>query len=381
MDELIGHDLADISQVAESETAPLLCVVVPTFNERGNILPLYERLSQVLAGMHWELIFVDDDSPDRTAEEAKRLARAQDNVRCLHRVGRRGLSSACIEGISAATAPFVAVMDADMQHDESILPQMLVRAEQGDDLVVGSRYLKGGSADGGFSRTRKTGSAFATWLAGLVTPIKITDPMSGYFLMRRDVFDRLASQLAPDGFKILLDILVCANSEAKPLKVSEIAYQFRARRAGDSKMSNIIGLQFAGLWLSKLSGGLLPPSFLLFAMVGASGIGVHMFMLAAGYYGLGLPFLVAQVLATLVAMTSNFFFNNILTYRDKRLHGRKMLLGLLSFYVVCSIGAVANVSFASVIYRLTPGPFIAGFAGAIMSSVFNYAVTRVYTWR
>ena len=360
---------------------PELSVVVPTFNERENIALLHRKLGEALRGRSWEVIFVDDDSPDGTSQAAKALAREHGNVRCLKRVGRRGLASACIEGILASAAPYVAVMDADLQHDETVLGGMLDKAVAGVELVVGSRYVAGGSADDGLSRARLQGSVIATWLSRLVTRAETSDPMSGFFLIERGLFDRLAPRLAPDGFKILLDILVCANSEPSPIEIAEVPYQFRARQSGQSKMSAIIALQFVGLWLSKLSGGLLPPSFLLFAMVGSSGVVVHMGVLALAHLWAGVPFLMAQILATLVAMTSNFFFNNVLTFRDKRLRGARIWTGLLSFYIVCSIGALANVSVASVIYQIRPGPIVAGFAGAIMSAVFNYAVTRVFTWR
>jgi dolichol-phosphate mannosyltransferase len=360
---------------------PELAVVVPTFNEKDNIGLLYESLKAALEGISWELVVVDDNSPDRTAAAVKELARQHGNVRCLQRLGRRGLSSACIEGIMATAAPFVAVMDADHQHDERILPAMLAKAEAGADLVIGSRFVGGGSAGDGLSSTRLRGSELATRLSGLVAGPDVSDPMSGYFLVRRDTFEQVAPDLSPDGFKILLDLIVTARRGGLKLALAEVPYTFRPRAAGESKMSPLIVIQFIGLWLSKLSGGLLPTSFLLFAMVGISGVAVHLAVLLGLVNGAGVPFVIGQIAATLIAMTWNFALNNTLTYADRRLHGARLWKGLIGFYVICSLGGIANISVAAMIYEFRHVTLIAGLAGAIMSSVFNYAVTRIVTWR
>lgn len=360
---------------------PELAVIVPTFNEAANIDLLYASLASALGGMSWELIVVDDDSPDGTAERVKALSLRHPNIRCIRRVGRRGLSSACIEGILATAAPFVAVMDADHQHDESVLPEMLVEAKNGAELVIGSRFAASGSAEAGFSKTRLWGSQTATTLSSLVTGRKVSDPMSGFFLLRRELFDQLAPDLSQEGFKILLDLIVTASRGKRQLGIAEVPYTFRPRHAGTSKMSPLVAIQFLGLWLSKLSGGLLPATFLLFAMVGLSGVAVHLTVLWLFSDLLAAPFIGSQIAATLAAMTWNFFLNNTLTYADKRLSGSRLWLGLIGFYVVCSVGAVANVSVASMIYEARQATFVAGLAGALMSSVFNYAVTRIFTWR
>jgi dolichol-phosphate mannosyltransferase len=366
-------------------TPPLLAVVVPTYNERDNVAVLYERVGQVLAGVPFEFIVVDDNSPDGTAEVVRDMARHNPNVRCIHRIGRRGLSSACIEGILATSAPFFAVIDADLQHDEAILPAMLAKAQAGDDVVVGTRYSGGGGVGAGFSASREAGSRLATRLSGVLTGESLSDPMSGFFLMRREVFEEVAPTLSRDGFKILLDIIVSATRfrrrADRSLRIGEVPYTFRPRHAGESKMSPLIAVQFLGLVLSKLSGGLLPTSFLLFGMVGGSGVFVHLAVLWLTHETMGFNFTNAQLTATLVAMTTNFVLNNELTYADKKLRGRRFWLGLLSFYAVCSVGALANISVASWIYEASPDLFLAGIAGAVMSVVFNYSVTRVFTWR
>jgi len=360
---------------------PELAVIVPTFKERDNLELLCENLAITLSAVAWELIVVDDNSPDGTAELVWDLGRRYPNIRAIKRIGRRGLSSACTEGILATNAPYVAVMDADHQHDETILPTMLAKAKAGDDIVIGSRFAGNGSAEEGLSSTRLWGSNMATRLSALITGQNISDPMSGFFLVRRDLFLKVAPKLSADGFKILLDLIVTANREhARPV-IGEVPYVFRARHAGESKMSPLIVIQFLGLWLSKLSGGVLPTSFLLFSMVGASGVFIHLTTLWLFTSVVPESFIVAQIIATLTAMTWNFFLNNVLTYSDKRLHGAKLWLGLLGFYAVCSIGGIANVSVSQAIYSMREATFVAGLAGAVMSSVFNYAVTRILMWK
>ncbi len=365
--------------------APELAVIAPAFNERDNIPVLYERLTAALEGIPFELIVVDDNSPDGTAGVVKDMARRLANVRVIHRIGRRGLSSAVIEGISASAAPYFAVIDADLQHDETVLPRMYAKAAAGADIVVGTRYAGEGEAQSGFSAARAAGSRLATQLSGLVTGTRLSDPMSGFFLMRREVFDEVAPTLSKEGFKILLDIIVSAtrfrSRHDRELMIGEVPYRFRARQAGESKMSPLVVVQFLGLLLSKLSRGLLPTSFLLFSMVGTSGIAVHMAVLWFAGDILHFNFTNSQLVATLVAMTSNFVLNNELTYADKKLRRGRFWLGLLSFYAICSLGMLANISVAVAAFNERVDFLVAGFIGAIMSVVFNYSVTRVFTWR
>lgn len=364
---------------------PQLAVVVPSYNERDNVGLLYERVSAALAGIPFEFIVVDDNSPDGTADVVRELSRTHSNIRIIHRIGRRGLSSAVIEGMSSTAAPYVAVIDGDLQHDETILPELYRRAVAGDDVVVGTRYAGAGSAGEGLSAAREHGSRLATRLANILTGTPLSDPMSGFFLMHRDVFTEVAPRLSKDGFKILLDIIVSATRfrarDDRELRLSEVPYTFRARNAGESKMSPLVVIQFLGLLLSKLTHGLLPTSFLLFSMVGGTGVIVHLAVLGLAKDQIGLPFAYAQLCATLVAMTTNFILNNELTYADKRLRGRRFFIGLLIFYLVCSFGTLANVSIATWVYEGNPNIYVAGIAGAVMSVVFNYAVTRVFTWR
>lgn len=378
--------IAAVASPAASDTtgfrAPEFAVVVPTFNERANLDELYRRLTIALEGLNWEVIVVDDNSPDGTADAAWELGRQHANLRCIKRVGRRGLSSACIEGILSTNAPYVAIMDGDLQHDETALPQMLAKVRAGADIVVGTRYSGEGSAAEGFSAVRAWGSHVATRLSALIAGQNLSDPMSGFFAVRRDLIVNVAPHLSSEGFKILLDLVVTATRRGTRPAIAEVPYTFRPRHAGESKMSPIVVLQFAGLWVSKLSGGVLPTSFLLFSLVGFSGIAIHLLALWLLNTIVGTSFLPAQFGATMVAMTWNFWLNNVLTYADKKLKGFKLLTGLLAFYAACSIGTLANVSVAALLYNdVRQLPLVAGLAGALMSSVFNYAVTRIFTWR
>ena len=194
---------------------PELSVVVPTFNERDNVTVLYRRLEATLAGIAWEVVFVDDNSPDGTWEVVRGLARKDSRVRCIRRIGRRGLSGACIEGILASSGPYAAVIDADLQHDETQLPKMVALLRSGEaELVVGSRYIEGGSADS-FNKQRAGASQLATEVARRALKVEVADPMSGFFMIRRDRFEELAPQLSTQGFKILLDVIATAQGKLR----------------------------------------------------------------------------------------------------------------------------------------------------------------------
>jgi dolichol-phosphate mannosyltransferase len=357
---------------------PVLSIVVPTFNERDNVVTLYKKLEAALIGIAWEVVFVDDNSPDGTWEVVRELARQDARIRCIRRVGRRGLSGACIEGILASSAPFAAVMDADLQHDETQLPKMLSLLESGAaELVVGSRYIAGGSADS-FNKERANASAFATEIAKRVLRVEIADPMSGFFMVRRDRFEQLAPKLSTQGFKILLDIVATAHGE---LKTVEVPYRFGSRLHGESKLDSMVALDFLGLVIAKLTNDAVTLRFLMFAMVGGTGLFVHLCTLFLALKLFDLPFAGAQGAGAFVAMTSNFILNNFLTYRDQRLKGFAILGGLLAFYLVCSVGLFANVGVAFSVYDQEPIWWLAGAAGALMGVVWNYAMSGLFVWR
>lgn len=371
------EDRAGFGVTCEATPGPELSIIVPTYNERDNILELVNRLKQCLTGASWEIIFVDDDSPDGTVDRIQPLSRSDSRIRCIQRIGRRGLSSACVEGMLASTAPYLAVMDADLQHDENLLPQMLCLLKQGEtDIVVGSRYVKGGGI-GEWDKSRALISRLATRLSCLVIPAELTDPMSGFFMLRREVFVGSVRDLSTIGFKILLDLFA---SSPRKLKLKELPYQFRNRQAGESKLDSVAGWDYGMLLLDKLIGHIVPVRFVAFSIVGGMGVLVHLLVLISLFELLKRPFMESQAIATYVAMTFNFTINNVLTYRDRRLLGWRWLRGWISFTLICSVGALANVGIASHLYQMNTGWISAAVAGIAVSVVWNYAVTMMYTW-
>ncbi|MBK1721058.1 glycosyltransferase [Thiocystis violacea] len=359
---------------------PELAIIVPTYREVDSVEELSRRVAEVLEGVAWELIFVDDDSPDGTAERARALARTDARIRVIQRIGRRGLSSACIEGMLATSAPFLAVMDGDLQHDEQLLPRMLaaIKAEE-LDIVVGSRYVAGGDV-GTWNARRQSMSRLATRIGQILIRVELQDPMSGFFMVRADVVRACVRRLTGVGFKILLDIFSAAE---QPLRFKELPFSFRQRHAGSSKLDNAVLWEYLLMLTQKLIGPLIPVRFIAFSLIGALGVFVHMAVLWPMLHWLGNEaFLLGQSTATLVAMTSNFFLNNILTYRDMRLRGRQLLWGWLSFVATCSVGALANVGIADYLFQEGHSSwFLSALAGILVGAVWNYAVTAVYTWK
>ena len=354
-----------------------LTVVVPTLNEAGNVEALLEKLGVALAGIEWEAIFVDDGSTDGTPELLTRIAQSDRRVRLIRRIGRRGLSSAVVEGALASTAPAIAVIDADLQHDERILPD-LYRAigAQGHELAIGTRYAGDGST-GEWDDKRLKISRFATALASPIMKTRLSDPMSGFFAVRRDVLLAAAPKLSSVGYKILLDLVA---SSPHPLKVAEVGYKFGTRRSGESKLDEMVALEYVELLLDKTIGRLVPVKLVQFGAIGMLGVGVHLALLSLALNALGAAFATAQATAVLGAMTFNFALNNRFTYRDRQLKGLAWFGGLLSFYLVCSLGAIGNVGIGSLVYEQYHGWWMAGIAGAIVGSVWNYVASSWLTW-
>ena len=355
-----------------------LCVVVPVLNERDNVAPLVAKLRAALDGVAWEVVFVDDGSTDGTRAEVAAIGRADSRVRLLHRVGRRGLASAFIEGVRCSLTPYVAALDGDLQHDERLLPEMLGVLRSGQaDIVIGSRHVDGGGL-GEWDRTRAGMSDMATRLSRLVLRVPVNDPMSGFFMLPRPVFERAAPRLSAVGFKILLDLIA---SLPQPPTVRELPYTFRTRIAGESKLDAGVLFDFGLLLLDKLIGAYVPVRFVLFAMIGALGLLAHLVVLRSGLAA-GFDFSLAQSVATVAAIIGNFVLNNEITFRDRRLKGRRRLSGLLVFAAVCAVGAVANLNVAYLMFNdAHQAWWAAGVVGAAMSLVWNYAVGSTLTWR
>ncbi len=355
-----------------------LTVVIPCYKERANVAPMIARLDAALAGIAWEAVFVDDDSPDGTAAAVRDFAARDGRIRCIRRVGRRGLASAVIEGALSSSATYVGVIDGDLQHDETRLPVMLAALRAGEaDVVVASRFAEGGDAAGLSAEWRHTLSAVAIRMAGAMLRARLTDPMSGFFMLRQSVFEDLAPRLTGQGFKILLDLLLSAPGR---LRVVEVGATFRAREEGESKLSPLVMIQFAALLIDKALVGTVPLRFLSFAIVGSFGVLVHLAVLSAAGAA-GAPFIWAQTIATGVAMIANFQLNNIITYRDQRLRGGRLWRGLALFVAVCSVGAVANIGIARALYYGgSTGRTPAGLLGAVIGVVWNYAMSTTLVW-
>jgi len=369
-------DLLERVSPVERQVAEL-AVIVPTFNERDNILELVRRLEQCLRGQAWEVIFVDDDSSDGTASCVREIARQDPRVRCLQRIGRRGLSSACVEGMLASSSPYLAVIDGDCQHDETVLPRMLEVLKSGEaDVVIGSRYTAGGGI-GSWAASRARMSQIATRLSRAVIKQPLSDPMSGFFALRREVLEDAVRNLSSVGFKILLDIIA---SSPEPPRVTELPYEFRSRHAGESKLDGQAVWGYLMLLADKLIGGVVPVRFVSFALIGAVGVFVHFGMLALLFRAMSLSFILSQAGAAAVAMISNFTLNNALTYRDMRLKGWRWVQGLVSFMLTCSLGTLANVGVASYLFKRNTFWALSALAGIVVGTVWNYAMTATYIW-
>lgn len=365
--------------LADTSRSLDLAIILPTLNERDNLAPLVERIEGALGKQGWEVLVVDDNSSDGTADEARRLSLSDPRVRVIHRIGRRGLSSAAIEGFCATAAPFSAVMDADHQHDPQLLVDMLAAVKAGEaDVAVASRFAEGASTEEWGRPDREKLSGVANALARKMTGVELSDPMSGFFLLRTETARRLVPNLSAIGFKILLDLLATSNA---PLRVKDFPMNFSARRSGESKLDRAIALDFlAGLY-DKSFGRVIPTRFALFGTVGALGVLVHMAILYTFLLVAGTGFSWSQAIATFGAMTFNFWLNNFLTYRDRRLkEADKVFWGWVSFIAACSIGAFANVAVATTLHDRGLHEVLAALVGIGIGSVWNYALSSRFVW-
>ena len=364
---------------AATPSRPSLSVIVPTYREAANVPRLFERLVKTLDGLPWEMVVVDDDSSDGTYDVAFAIARDDPRMRCLRRVNRSGLAGAVIEGWLASSADYVAVIDGDLQHDELILPQMYAALEKGaGNLVIGTR-VPDPTKPGGLSPMRQRLSDLGKWFFGLVAGVEVSDPMSGYFMTRREIVAKYAPRLSPDGFKILVDLVLTARHG---LKVVETPYVFRPRTAGESKLSPVVGLDFLGLVVHHATNGVLPTRFVLFALIGGVGLIVHLAVLTLLIDGGdATDFTASQTAATIAAMASNFVLNNEITYRNRRYSGFGIVGGFLMFVLLCGVGAIANINVANVLYHSHRGWTVAGVTGALIGLVWNYAASNTFVWR
>jgi dolichol-phosphate mannosyltransferase len=268
-------------------------------------------------------------------------------------------------------------MDGDLQHDERLLPRMLEALKAGNEIAIGSRFVPGGDI-GEFAANRIKISKAGARLARLVVKQELSDPMSGFFMLRRDVFERVVRRLSAKGFKILLDIFA---SSPRPLRAVELPFIFGSRIKGESKLDTMVAWEYAMLLLDKMVGRYVPVRFLMYLAVGTLGLGVHFVILWFTYKSRTLPFAESQTIATAIAMVFNYWLNNLITYRDQRLRGIRFVYGFFSFAVICSIGALSNIGVASYLFAEHQSWWLAGIIGVVLGTVWNYAMTSVFTWR
>jgi len=360
---------------------PSVTIIIPTWNEADNISVLYEKISAAMSTYDWKIIVVDDDSEDLSWQLADEIGESDPRVSVIRRIGRKGLTSACIEGFVASDTDYCAVIDADLQHDEGLLPKMLQTfIESPDtDLVVGSRKMADASF-GQMPKHRVIASEFARKLTKLAIRIPLSDPLSGFFMIKRSSFLAVKKKLFGRGFKILLDI--CAASEPS-LKIAELPYSMRSRHAGESKLKWQVMFEFVAFLIYQFFGQrfALPPKFIKFCVVGLSGVVVHMSVLAVTHKLLLWSFLSSQILATIVAMISNFVINNNFTFREQKLTGLAFYKGALSFAVICSVGSLIGISVSTFLNDRGTVWWLAGFVSIALSAIWNFCVNNVFTWR
>jgi dolichol-phosphate mannosyltransferase len=370
---------ASSAAIAVGSQTRRLTIVVPTLNEAQNVRPHYLALVNALGPTDWwEVVYVDDDSADGTASILRNMSQEFPNLRVIQRIGRKGLSSAVIEGALSSAAPFIAVMDADLQHDARVLPAMFNRlTNESLHIVIASRFTEGGST-GDWHRHRILASKIASHFSKAIVRQGLLDPMSGYFVMTRSTFENAAHTLSGQGFKILLDIF---SSSPEDLRFAEIPFSFARRLHGESKVDSMVIIDYAQLLVDKIFRGYLPSRLVLFTLVGGTGLVVHFTVLFALMSFSGVKFMVAQSVATLVAMTSNFMINNLVTFRDQRLKGIRVITGLLSFYLICMIGFFGNVGIADYLHQNRYSTTLAALVGITIGTVWNYAMNNAITWR
>ncbi len=367
---------------ADAQGMIALSVIVPTFNEAQNIEEMVNRVDAVLGEIAWELIFVDDGSPDGTADVVRDLARRDRRIRVILRHNRRGLSSAVIEGALAASADVVAVMDGDLQHDEAVLPKLYRAVASGEaDIASASRFIEEGGAAGLSSDTRHKISSTGIAMANRAFGLELTDPLTGFFAVRRSLVTENLSALSGQGFKVLLDLV---TAPAQPARVKEFGFMFRPRLHGESKLDKRVMYDFALFFIEKKLHPIvpLPAQFISFCLINGVGVLVHLLTLVFMVGLLGTGFTIAQLFGTFFGMLFNYTVNNEITYSNQKLKGIRYYQGFFVFCVLCSVGVIANVGMANILHERYSelNILLPALAGALVTVVWNYGATRALVW-
>jgi dolichol-phosphate mannosyltransferase len=384
------------SQTSETELQLIdLTLIIPTYNESKNVLPLVKQLTSLLDQTmpgNYELVVVDDDSPDRTWEVAQALMNDYPQLRVMRRQGERGLSSAVIRGWQAARGKVLGVIDGDLQHPPEILLKMLAAIDEGADLAVASRHVEGGGVSD-WSIVRRFLSRGAQVLGLIILPTvvgRITDPMSGYFMVRRSAI--AGPVLNPMGYKILLEVLGRGRVE----QIAEVGYVFQERLEGESKVTwkqyveyllHLGRLRSRGR-VSRLRQRFQLPikRFLQFGAVGLSGVFIDMTLLylLSDPSTLGWGLTRSKIIASEVAILNNFFWNDAWTFADisQRQKGwQPRLKRLLKFNIICLAGLILNVLLLNLLFHLGINRYIANLLAIAIVTIWNFYVNLKLSWR
>ena len=353
-----------------------LTIVIPTYKERDNIQPLVTRIHAVLQDYPYDILVVDDNSPDGTAEEVRRLAAAYP-INVVVRTDKRGLASAVVDGFALAKGRLLAVMDADLQHPPEIIKPLLDAAVNGVDLVIASRYIKGGSV-GNWSALRRFISAGAGWLAHLLLPgtRSVKDPMSGCFLFDRRILNGVS--LSPVGYKILLEILCLSRMTT----TAEVAYRFENRRAGQTKLSLLTQGDYIRHLLSLMhrSGELKRVG--KFILVGASGTLVNLGVLALLTENTGLQLLLSGAVAFELSVIWNFIFNDLFTFQGRTRPGSTFFGRLIRFNTISLGGLIIYLAVLGILTDIMGLHYlVSAVIGIITAFGWNFLVNNWWTWR
>lgn len=354
-----------------------LSLIIPTYNESKNIPILLERINNVLSNINKEVIIVDDNSPDKTWEIARSLSIQYPWLRVIRRVSERGLSSAVLAGFKIAEGEILAVMDSDLQHDETALLAFLNSFQNGADIVIGSRKVQGGGTEN-WSIIRKFISWVATVLAKIALPQPVSDPMSGFFAIKRNIYENYIEQINPRGFKILLEFL----ARAKYYKIEEVGYTFKGRIHGESKLSSKVIFDYIFALYELSIGQYLPTQFIKYGIIGFSGLFISSMVIFLCKLFTSIPTEIIINISIEISILTNFFLNNYWTFKEIQLKGFKNIMrGLITFHAICLGGAIINQAIALKILSFNIDVYIANALGYFIAAIWNYIINVNITWK
>lgn len=348
-------------------------IVIPTYNEKENILSLINEIQNELSTFAYELIIVDDNSPDKTAETVKKFVKGKNlkNVICINRSWHKGLSSAVVEGMAASKSPLIIVMDGDGQHDPKDILQLIKTQQDHElDLVIGSRFF-GDTSNTSLSKNRSFLSKLGIKITKLIIGEKYSDPLTGFFLIKREILESIQKEIYKDGFKILFDVLMLKRN----LHWSEIQINFRARNAGDSKLNLSTLAHLLGQIVENLSFRLIPSTFFVFSVIGSLGVIIHLLTLYI-FLSMGFAYILSNFLGSAFALTSNYFLNNYLTFNNLHKTWVSKALGLMKYSFFNSLSLVANIGVAAYLYFDDFSLAISTLLGITAGLLLNYFLSR-----